>query len=154
MKFFIYILILATIIGCEVFTIGRKSKPVVPVNQYSAVGSAYMFKAGLDSNNVFAITQLIKGDGGSPIPAEMKYSKFEDLERISRIIGNKPVTLVNTDSLSDNKILIDMEFDYLKMISFTAEKIDSLWFIVDYNEHKSIVFNGKDIKTAILKCNF
>lgn len=152
MKNIIYILLIAALAGCEIFTIGPDAPAVVPVNQESAVGSTYLFKAGLDSNNIYAVTQLLDNPDGKPMLGEDKYSYFADLERFTRVIANKPITNVITDSLSNDKIKVDLEFDYLKSITFTTERKDELWYITDYKEHHSIIFQGKPIKTSVLKC--
>ncbi len=111
-----------------------------------------MFKAGLDSNNVYAVTQLLSDMNGLPMLGEDKYSRFEEIERFSRVIGNKPITNVKTDSLTDAKIKVDVEFDYLKSFTFTTELKDNLWFITSYTEHPSIIFDAPAIKTNIIKC--
>ena len=145
-------MVITALTGCEVFTIGPDAPVVIPVNQESAVGSTYLFKAGLDSNNIYAVTQVLDNPNGNPMLGEEKYYYFEELERFTRVLANKPITNVITDSLSYDKIKVDLEFDYLKSITFTTERKDDLWYITDYKEHHSIIFQGKPITTNILKC--
>jgi hypothetical protein len=152
MKHIAYIIALFSLTACEIFTIGTEAPVVVPVDQKSAVGSTFLFKAGLDSNNVYAVTQLLTSPDGMPMLGVQKYSYFEDIARYSRLIGNKPITNVITDSLTDAKIKVDVEFDYLKSFSFTTELRDERWFITSFIEHPSIIFDAPAIKTNIIKC--
>jgi hypothetical protein len=152
MKQLAYILTLFSLTACEIFTIGTDAPVVIPVDQRSAIGSTFLFKAGLDSNNVYAVTQILTNPNGMPMLGEEKYAQFEDLERFSRLIANKPITNVITDSLTDNKIKVDVEFDYLKSFTFTTELKDEAWFITSYIEHPSIIFDAPPIKTMMTKC--
>lgn len=152
MKYISYIALLLIFTGCELFTIGSKLPDVIPVNQESAIGSAFLFKAGLDSNNVYVVTQILTKPDGNPMLADEKYSKFEEIERFFRLVGNKVITNVTTDSITSNKIRVDVEFDYLKSISFTSERINKLWYIVSYTEYPSIIYKAVETKTSLIKC--
>jgi len=152
MKQLAYIITLFSLTACEIFTIGTEAPVIIPVNQKSAIGSTFLFKAGLDSNNIYAVTQVLTNPNGMPMLADDKYSQFEDIERFSRLIGNKPITNVITDSLKDNKIKVDVEFDYLKSFSFTTERKDNAWYITSFTEYPSIIFNATPIKTKFIKC--
>jgi hypothetical protein len=118
--------------GCELFVIGTKKEPVVEVNQNSALGAIYLFKAELDSNNIRAATEVFANPNGKPILAIEKYEMFDELDRIRRLIGSKPITLVETDSLSLSTLRVNMEFDYLRTVKFTTAKISDNWYIISY----------------------
>ena len=152
MKYLLYIVLFFIVAGCEVFTIGSKSPVVIPVNQESAIGSAFLFKAGLDSNNIYVVTQILTKPDGNPMLADEKYSKFEEIERFYRLVGNKPITNVSTDSITSNKIIVDVEFDFLKSISFTSERVNKLWYIISYTEYPSIIYKVIEPKTSLIKC--
>jgi hypothetical protein len=133
MKKIIIIICLAVCAGgCELFVIGTKKEPVVEVNQNSALGAVYLFKAELDSNNIRAATEIFANPGGQPILAIDKYEMFDELDRIRRLIGDKPITLVETDSLSLSTLEVNIEFDYLRTLKFTTAKISDNWYIINY----------------------
>ncbi|MFP4529435.1 MAG: hypothetical protein ACLFQX_12885 [Candidatus Kapaibacterium sp.] len=121
--------------GCELFVIGTPHKEPAPeINQNSALGAIYLFKAGLDSNNIRAATEIFANSDGSPVLAVEKYEMFDELDRMRRLIGSKPVTLVKTDSITRTTYDIRMEFDYLRTVLFTASKISDNWYIIGYRE--------------------
>jgi hypothetical protein len=132
----ITILAISTLLtSCEIFTIGSPPKPKpIDIDQKSAIGAVYLFKTELDSNNVRAATRLLVDDNGAGYLAIDKYEMYFEIARIGRLIGMQPITEVIADTLSDKQHQIDVQFDYLRTFSFTATKIDSNWFIIDYED--------------------
>lgn len=121
--------------GCELIILRSKYRvPVVELTQKNPLGTVYLFKAELDSNNLKGATELMLQANGSPYLAIQKYELYDDLRRLKRIIGFKPVTKSQTDSISPLTSKVSVEFDYLKNITFNIQKIKDLWFIVGYNE--------------------
>jgi len=120
--------------SCELIVIGSKKAPPIEINQNSALGAIYLFKTELDSNNVPAATQILADPKGNVYLAFEKYEMYDEIARIGRIISHKPITSVKTDSLTATSYRINMEFDYIKAISFTTAKIQNNWYIVDYTE--------------------
>jgi hypothetical protein len=129
-----FILILIVLTGCELFTIGsRKSQPQ-EISQRSSVGAVYLFKAELDSNNASAATEVLARSNGNPLLAIEKYELFDEMNRIGRLIAKKPITRTRTDTLSTTTQRVRIEFDYVKNMTFTTQKIADAWFIVDISE--------------------
>ena len=121
--------------GCELIVLSSKSRvPLVELSQKSPVGTIFLFKAELDSSNLKGATELMLQPSGKPFLAIQKYELYDDLKRLKRIIGDKPVTSFKSDSLSPVSTMVNLEFDYLKTISFTTQRINELWFIIGYNE--------------------
>lgn len=123
--------------GCELIVIGSgPATPVVHVNRETAVGAVYVFKSELDSSNSRGAARAMARPGGAPILALDKYEMFYELDRIGRLIGDKEITRVLTDTLSNVSQRVDVEFEYLSSFVFTTEKIDDSWYIVDYLDKK------------------
>lgn len=124
-----------TLTACEMFVIGSKKKPQVEISQNSPIGAVLLFKAKLDSNNVQDASHLmLKPDGREYIAIE-KYELYDDLERLSRIISNKPVTEYKTDTLSVDKCSVNIVFDYIKNYKFETRRIVKDWFITGYKKY-------------------
>ncbi len=122
--------------GCEIFTVSGKriSKPQIEANQKSPIGTVYLFKSELDSNNVPAAIRLMLRPSGYPYLALEKLELYDELSRIRRIINNKPITDFQSDSLSENSFKLNIEFDYLKTITFVTSKFDENWYIVSLSD--------------------
>jgi len=131
MKNTLYIIICSMLLSsCELFVLGSKKAKQVEISQDSPLGTIYLFKAELDSNNIMAASQLLVSPDGSKYLAIEKYELFFEIARLRRLIGSKPVTFIKKDSISSSSYRFLIEFDYLRNISFTTAKIDSNWYIV------------------------
>jgi hypothetical protein len=121
-------------VGCELWVIGTKREKPVEVNQESALGAIYLFKAELDSNNIPAATQIMARPKGKPYLAVEKYDMYYELERLRRLIGQMPITYVVADSavLTKTSEYFSVQFDYLYTFIFTTEKINNSWYITSY----------------------
>jgi hypothetical protein len=139
-KYFFIILISFFTTGCEIFTIGTKSfapvKEIVEYNQNSALGTIYLFKAELDSNNVPAATQLIAKPEGEYYLAFERYEKFYDIFRIKRMISNTEITKIDTESQSGNQIKYALEFNYKRKVLFTTLRIENNWYITEVGNNE------------------
>ena len=120
--------------SCELIVIGSKKAKPVEINQQSPLGAVYLFKTELDSNNVPAATRILASPNGGLYLALEKYEMYDEIARVGRIIGQKPITDVNSDSLTNTSYRIHLEIDYLKQFSFTTTKIMDHWYIIDYTE--------------------
>lgn len=132
-----YILFLASFIlgGCELIVIGVKKPKPIEISQYSPLGAALLFKNELDSNNIFGAVRLIAAPGGTKYLAAEKFDMYDDIERIGRIISDKPVTNINADSnVALNPQVIAFELNYMKKISFTLYKINDYWYVTGISE--------------------
>lgn len=135
-KLYITVFCCIFLCGCEIFTIGgqRISKPQIEANQKSPIGTIFLFKAELDSNNVPAAIRLMLRPSGYPYLALEKLELYDELSRIRRIINNKPITDFKTDSLNESSYKLNIEFDYLKTITFVTTKFDESWYIVSLTD--------------------
>jgi len=137
MKFsFLYILFMTVLSGCELYVIstgGNKEKPI-DISQNSSIGVIYLFKTELDSNNVRGATQVLAQPQGLFYLAIERYEMFEEMQRMARIIGRKPITGFLTDTLSATNHNIKVKFDYITEVNFTTEKIRENWYITQYQE--------------------
>ncbi len=130
--FFVIIVIINS--GCELITVGVKKAeaPVfISLNQKTAEGVLLLFKAELDSNNIWGASQMLALPGGKKYLAIDKYEKHYDILRIKRIFGKYPFSLLKSDSIDVNTRKLYFEINYLKNYNLTAEKIDDMWYIVD-----------------------
>lgn len=132
----LYIITLVLLVGCELFTIGTAPKKIKPVevNQKSPIGTIYLFKTELDSNNIPAATKILATPKGTQYLAIEKLDLYDEVERLGRILSNKPITFIKADSLTQSSYKVSVEFDYIHKMSFTTYKIDDAWFITEYTE--------------------
>ena len=135
MKKIILILIFTlTFSGCELYVIGTKQEKPIDIDQNSSIGVVYMFKTELDSNNLRGASQVLAPEVGDYYLAIERYDMFEEINRIQRIIAEKPITSFMTDTLSEYAHNIVVHFDYLTEVNFTTKKISNNWYITDYSE--------------------
>lgn len=121
--------------SCQMIIIEPKKQPKkIEINQKTPLGAVYLFKAELDSNDISAAAQILANPNGNNYLPVDEYEMYPDLSRIARLISKRPVTLVKTDTLNSNSLIVKVEFDYLRNISFTTSKIRESWFIVAYQE--------------------
>jgi hypothetical protein len=135
-KYISIFIIMALLSSCEIFTIGSPhQKQHIDISQNSAIGAVYLFKTELDSQNVRAATRLLVPEAGASYLAIDKYEMYFEIARVGRLIASQPITEVIADTLSDHQHKINVQFDYLRTFTFTTEKIDSNWFIVNYQDN-------------------
>lgn len=117
--------------GCELIVLGtntpKRTKPPV-LNQSSSEAVVRLFKSELDSNNVIAALHLFSQED-RPLLAIEKYDLREEVARYGRLMGNKPITMISIDTLSETKHRVKMECNYIKEFTFTTVKLDEFWFI-------------------------
>lgn len=136
MKKIALILILTfSLTACEMFVIGSKKKPVIPLDQTSPIGAVMLFKVKIDSNKIQDAAALMKKNNGQNYLAIEKVELFEDLKRLGRIIAGKQITKHYTDTLSTDFCVVNMEFAYLYNYKFNTKKIDDSWFITGYKKY-------------------
>ena len=128
------ILVLLVLSGCELITIGSKKPKPIEVSQKTPIGTVLLFKTELDSNNIPAATRILAKSDGKQFLAIQKYELYDEVARLQRLISNKKITAVKSDSLTESSYKVRVELDYLKSISFTTSKIKDFWYITDYNE--------------------
>jgi hypothetical protein len=134
MKILPAFLILILCSGCELVRIGQPRREYIVPSQETAVGAVYLFKAELDSNNATAAVQMMARPNGSRLLAAERYELRDEMERLGRIIGNKSITGIRSDTLDIYSQRVKLEFDYIKKLIFTTRKIDREWYIVDISE--------------------
>lgn len=124
----------AVLAGCELFVFGSKQPAAIEVSQTTSVGAVLLFKAELDSSNTTAATEILAGKQGEKLLAAEKYDMSDEIARISRLITQKPISKIQTDTLSPAAHTIHVEFNYLKKISFSTAKIGNSWYITEIHE--------------------
>jgi hypothetical protein len=128
-------IIIATIFlyGCELIQIGgaRKPKPI-EVNQKSAVGSVYLFKAELDSNNINGAMKVLASPAGRFYLAVEKIEMYEDLARFRNLIKGRDIAYVQTDTISADSYNLVVELDNLRKHNFKTARINQTWYITEY----------------------
>lgn len=135
MKKILILLILIGLSSCELIVLTSKKKnKAMELSQRTPVTTVFLFKSELDSNNIKAASELLLQSNGAPYMAIQKYELFDELSRLKRIIGGKPVTSYAADSLSPVNYTVKMEIDYLKLMTFSAMKVNDAWFITNYTE--------------------
>lgn len=134
MRISILIFLCLSLFACELIVIGEKieTKPVYDLTQDTPIGVALLFKYELDSSNHPAAAQLIAGSNGKRYLAIDKYNYYYDLSRLSRVIKSRQITSFNLDTLTENRIKVELIFDFYKKFELVTENIDDKWFIISY----------------------
>lgn len=133
--FFFPTLIFLFLTGCELIVIGEKNpKPkVILYNQESSVGTIYLFKTELDNGNVPAATSLLASPTGRKFLPYEHYEIYFDIDRIKRTISDRKITEIRTDTISAASLKHVVELDYTDSVSITTAEIDSLWYIITFD---------------------
>ncbi len=128
------IILLFFLCSCELIVIGTKQKESIDISQNNPLGAVILFKTELDSNNVQAAAQVLASPSGKKYLAIEKYDLYDEVHRIMRVIGNKSITSVKSDTTSAGSLKINLEFNYLNRLTFTTYKINNNWYIISYDE--------------------
>jgi hypothetical protein len=134
-RIIVFAILCIALTACELFVIGTKKKPVVEINQNSAIGTVLLFKAKIDSSNIQDASHIIKKQDGTDYLAIEKYDLIDDIELLSRVIAKKPVTEYMIDTLSPESCSVKIVFDYIKKYKFETRKISELWFITGFKKN-------------------
>ena len=118
--------------GCELITIGPRHAPQAPlpdIDQTTAVGAVYLFKAELDQTNTDAASFMLAAQDGNHMPALDKYEMQWELLRFAQLMAGKEITRVQTDTLSNASYAVTAEFSYITTLRFTTVLLEDKWFI-------------------------
>jgi len=119
--------------GCELFVIGGGSPRtrVIERNQQSAEGVVYLWKAELDTNNLTAVTELMRHASGRKFLAVERYELADDLERWRVIMAGKPITSSAVDTVSPTSHTVRAKVDYIRDVTFSTILQDGKWFVTN-----------------------
>lgn len=117
--------------ACELIVIKEptKTRTTPDRDQNSPQGVVLMFKTEIDSNNVQGAIKVMASDDERPLLAVEKLEMQEEIARLGRMITKRDITALRIDTLSPVRQRLRTEFGYLKELTFTTVRIDSLWFI-------------------------
>ncbi|TNE33089.1 hypothetical protein EP342_04185 [bacterium] len=123
--------------SCEVFVIGSNKKPkeVVDIDQKTSVGAAMLFTTELQLNNVPGAAQLLS-DNQKRLSASEQQEQYYNLARLTRILNNRKISRVLTDSISMDLHNVRLEYDYVKEFDFAMRKLDTLWYVMEFRQIK------------------
>jgi len=131
-QLFLFICILCS--SCELIVIGekQKSEPVLDYNKNTPFGIVMRFKMQLDSNNEKYASLLLASPFGKKYNAFERYELQSEVSRFKRQIINKNITNYRTDTLSDSRLNVKLELDYIHNVFFSTQKIKENWYIIDF----------------------
>ncbi len=133
-KSFIIIITVFVLYGCELIDISRRQTiKHINLTQDTPIGTVYLFMAEIDSSNAKGASVLLAQENGKLLLANDKFEKYEEMQRLKRILRFFPITLVKYDTLSPDKMKVKMEVDYYKQYSFITQKINNSWYITHFN---------------------
>ncbi|MCE5304391.1 MAG: hypothetical protein ABFD00_02250 [Chloroherpetonaceae bacterium] len=129
----IYILIAfsITLQSCQLIVIEPKNKvkAIVVANQTAPLYVLNLYLLNLDSNKVYEALFIQSDTLGEKMLPIQQWETFDDVSRLQRQIMLKPITAIKLDTISENQIMMNVEFDYIRKAVFLASKIDTLWYI-------------------------
>lgn len=134
-KLYIYFTVLLALASCEIFVIKappKEQKQRIELSQRAPLSVVYLFKAELDSNNIFGAMNLIASPDKTKYLAEQRYERISDLSRLRRILNSKQITDYKLDSITNDIAIVHLELNWLEKINFVAAKIDSNWYVTDF----------------------
>ncbi|MEJ5244165.1 MAG: hypothetical protein WHV28_00480 [Bacteroidota bacterium] len=129
------LLILMLLASCELIVIKappNERQQRVELSQRAPLSVVMLFKAELDSSNVFGAMSLIASPEKTKYLAEQRYERITDIQRVRRILQNKKVTEYKANSVAEDISIVSLELNWLEKINFVAAKIDSQWYVTDY----------------------
>jgi hypothetical protein len=134
------LVILMALQSCQLIILEPKKqhKKIFIANQQSARGILNLFLLQLDSNDVYSAIFLRTDTLGKKVLPSKQYETYYDAFRLQRQINNLPITFVKADTLTEDSIIIRVEFDYIRNVEFLASKIDNYWYIADMRSWKEI----------------
>jgi len=135
LRLIIAVILFFSFTGCEIFVIGKSTpqKEVIDITQQSSAGGALLFTTELERGNVRGAAQLI-ADNKNRISAESQSEIYYDLARYTRLLNDRKVSRIITDTLSSDLHNVRIEYDYLKEFSFAMRELDSLWYVIEYKQ--------------------
>lgn len=140
----IYILIAfsITLQSCQLIVIEPKNKvqTVVIANQSAPQYVLNLYLLNLDSNKIYEALFIQSDTLGQKILPAQQWETFDGVSRLRRQLGMKPITAITFDTLSENQVLMDVEFDYIRKAIFLASKIDTLWYISCKSSWKEVYY--------------
>lgn len=139
-KIRLLLLLILALQSCQlIYLEPKKQKTVVFIaNQQSAKGILNLFLLQMDSNDVYSAIFLRTDSLGNKITPAKQYESYYDAFRLQRQINKLPITYIKSDTLTEDSILMQVEFDYIRNVKFLASKVDSLWYISDLRSWKEI----------------
>lgn len=140
-KKLLFIFAFITLTSCEVFKIGGKTTILPSKDQFSALGVSLLFYqyAALDSNSKSAC-ELLSDSLGKPLLARDRILLRPTFEKFQTIFQSQNITNYKLDTLTDNKVNVELEINYIQLVKLTAlapalnETQQKQWFISTSSE--------------------
>lgn len=125
------VLVCCALSSCELIVIkeATRTRTTPERDQNSPQGVVFIFKSEIDSNNVQGAIKVMASDDERPLLAVEKLEMQEEIARLGRMIARRDITALRVDTLSPVRHRLRTEFGYLKELTFTTVRVDSLWFI-------------------------
>lgn len=132
----LFVSIALSSLGCELIVLKDTTpqKHILPRDQNSPQGVVYVFKTEIDSNNVQGAIKVMASDDERPLLAIEKLDLQDEIARFGRMIAKKDITQMQIDTLSPVRQRLRTEFGYLRELTFTTVRVDSLWYISKVTE--------------------
>jgi hypothetical protein len=132
----LFIVIAASSFGCELIVLKdiTPQKRSITRDQNSPQGVVYVFKTEIDSSNVQGAIKVMASDDERPLLAIEKLDLQDEIARFGRMIAKKDITQMQIDTLSPVRQRLRTEFGYLRELTFTTVRVDSLWYISKVTE--------------------
>jgi hypothetical protein len=141
-KVYILIAFSITMQSCQLIVLQPKDKVqrVIIANQSAPQYVLNLYLMNLDSNKIYEALFIQTDTLGQKILPVQQWETFDGVSRLQRQIGLKPITNIRYDTLSENQILMNVEFDYIRKAIFLASKIDTQWYISCQKSWKEIYY--------------
>lgn len=128
--------------SCEIIRIGGRNEDFIPekviiTDKKISLGAINAFKAEADNDNYFAMLDFISNKEEKLLAID-KLELSDEIQRLCRILKKQEVTNNTLDSLNSVQHNITLQLNYNKNIRYYLTKLDSNWYIYDYEQLSNV----------------
>ena len=141
-KVYILIAFSITLQSCQLIVLQPKEKvqKVIIANQSAPLYVLNLYLMNLDSNKIYEALFFQTDTLGQKLLPFQQWETYDGTSRLQRQIRFRPITNIKYDTLSENQVLMNVEFDYIRKAIFLASKIDTQWYISCQKSWKEIYY--------------
>lgn len=138
-KYRLLVVFLLALQSCQLIVLESKSttKNIFIANRNSPQGILNLYLMQLDSNDAYSATFLKTDTSGRYLSPLLQYELLYNSYRLGRQIGGLPITRIKYDTISTEKVILDVEFDYIRNVKFLTCKIHNKWYIAEISSRKT-----------------
>lgn len=133
------IVLLVSLQSCQLIVLEEKTttRNIFVANRNSPRELLNLFLMQLDSNDAYSATFLKSDTLGRYLLPSQQFELLFSSYRLGRQIGGMPITRIKFDTVSNDTVILDVEFDYIRNVKFITSKINNQWYIAEISSSKT-----------------